>query len=106
MLTVSYKSTGAMPIDNERANAIIDIKSTMAQLIVRELEEAVVRALKLRAAKKGISAEAEHRAILREVLLRRSSHSFKAALLSMPDVGEDADFAIDRDLDRDDGLSA
>jgi plasmid stability protein len=94
-----------MPIDNEIPNDIIDIKQTMAQLIVRELEESVVRALKLRAAKKGVSAEAEHRTILREVLLRRSSRSFKEALLSMPDVGTDADFAIERDLDRDDGLS-
>ena len=94
-----------MPIDNEIPNDIIDIKETMAQLIVRELEESVVRALKLLAAKKGVSAEAEHRAILREVLLRRSSRSFKEALLAMPDVGTDADFAIERDLDRDDGLS-
>jgi len=95
-----------MPIDTKTPNDIIDIKSNMAQLIVRELEEAVVRALKLRAAKKGVSAEAEHRAILRGVLLRRSSRSFKEALLAMPNVGDDADFAIDRDLDRDDGLSA
>jgi plasmid stability protein len=94
-----------MPIDNEMPNDIIDITTSMAQLIVRELEESVVRALKLRAAKKGVSAEAEHRAILREVLLRRSSRSFKEALLAMPDVGKDADFAIERDLDRDDGLS-
>jgi len=92
-------------IDSKSPNDIIDIKSSMAQLIVRELEESVVRALKLRAAKKGVSAEAEHRAILREVLLRRSSRSFKDALLAMPDVGKDDDFAIDRDLDRDDGLS-
>jgi len=77
----------------------------MAQLIVRELEESVVRALKVRAANKGVSAEAEHRAILRDVLLRRSSRSFKEALLAMPDVGNDADFAIERDVDRDDGLS-
>lgn len=94
-----------MPIDNRAPKDIIDIKSTMAQLIVRELEDTVVRALKLRAAKKGVSAEAEHRAILREVLLGRSSRSFKDALLAMPNVGNDADFAIDRDLDRDDGLS-
>jgi len=94
-----------MSIDNPTRNDIIDIKSTMAQLIVRELDEAVVRALKVRAAKKGVSAEAEHRAILREVLLRQSSRSFKKALLAMPNVGKDADFAIDRDLDRDDGLS-
>jgi plasmid stability protein len=94
-----------MPIDTKAADDIIAITPTMAQLIVRELEESVVRALKLRAAKKGVSAEAEHRAILREVLLRRSSRSFKEALLAMPDVGKDDDFAIDRDLDRDDGLS-
>ena len=94
-----------MSIDNPTRNDIIDIKSTMAQLIVRELDEAVVRALKVRAAKKGVSAEAEHRAILREVLLRQSSRSFKKALLAMPNVGKDADFAIDRNLDRDDGLS-
>ena len=84
---------------------IIDINQPMPQLIVRDLEESIVRALKLRAAKKGVSAEAEHRAILREVLLRRSSRSFKEALLSMPNVGKDSDFAFDRDLDRDDGLS-
>ena len=94
-----------MSIDNEVPNDIIDIKQQMAQLIVRELEESVVRALKVRAAEKGVSAEAEHRAILREVLLRRSSRSFKKALLAMPDVGSDADFAIERDVDRDDGLS-
>lgn len=94
-----------MSIDNEAPNDIIDIKQQMAQLIVRELEESVVHALKVRAAKKGVSAEAEHRAILREVLLRRSSRSFKEALLAMPNVGDDADFAIERDVDRDDGLS-
>ena len=92
-------------IDKAVPTDIIDIKQQMAQLIVRELEESVVRALKVRAAKKGVSAEAEHRAILREVLLRRSSRSFKEALLAMPDVGDDADFAIERDVDRDDGLS-
>ena len=94
-----------MSIDSAVPSAISDIKQQMAQLIVRELEESVVRALKVRAAKKGVSAEAEHRAILREVLLRRSSRSFKEALLAMPDVGTDADFAIERDVDRDDGLS-
>lgn len=94
-----------MSIGNEVPSDIIDIKKQMAQLIVRELEESVVRALKVRAANKGVSAEAEHRAILRDVLLRRSSRSFKEALLAMPDVGNDADFAIERDVDRDDGLS-
>ena len=95
-----------MSIDNAVPTDIIDIKQQMAQLIVRELEESVVRALKVRAAKKGVSAEAEHRAILREVLLRRSSRSFKEALLAIPNVGDDSDFAIERDVDRDDGLSS
>ena len=95
-----------MSIDSKEANDIIDISRVMAQLIVRDLEEAVVRALKLRAAKRGVSAEAEHRAILRAVLLRRPGRSFKEALLSMPDVGDDADFVMDRDLDRGNGLSA
>lgn len=40
----------------------------MAQLTVRKLDEDLVRRLKVRAAQKGRSAEAEHRAILREVL--------------------------------------
>ena len=95
-----------MSIDNHPPADIIDIKSKMAQLIVRELEDTVVRALKVRAAKKGVSAEAEHRAILREVLLRRPGRSLKEALLAMPDLGNDADFDIERDLDRDDDLSA
>ena len=95
-----------MSIDNQPPADIIDIKSKMAQLIVRELEDTVVRALKVRAAKKGVSAEAEHRAILREVLLRRPGRSLKEALLAMPDLGNDADFDIERDLDRDDDLSA
>lgn len=78
----------------------------MAQLVVRNIEEALVRALKLRAAARGISAEAEHRAILREALLSkaRKGASFKRALASLPDVGDDDDFKVERDMDRDDGL--
>lgn len=41
----------------------------MAQLIVRNVDSAVVQALRDRAAANGRSAEAEHRAILAEVLL-------------------------------------
>ncbi len=36
----------------------------MAQLLVRNLSEALVRTLKLRAAEHGVSAEEEHRRIL------------------------------------------
>lgn len=68
----------------------------MAQLIVRNIDEIVVEALKQRAARNGRSAEAEHREILREALVRRGGKSLKQHLLEMPDVGEDADFEAPR----------
>lgn len=40
-----------------------------ANLHVRNVDEEVVRALKRRASEKGVSAEAEHRAILKLALL-------------------------------------
>ncbi len=64
----------------------------MAQLIVRNLDDKIVRELKLRAARNGRSAEAEHREILRRSLAQKPRKSIKDILLSMPDVGEDADF--------------
>lgn len=45
----------------------------MAQLLVRDLKEETVAALKKRAKEHGRSAEAEHRAILEEAL--KASHS-------------------------------
>jgi plasmid stability protein len=79
----------------------------MAQLLVRDIDEAIVRALKRRAAARGVSAEAEHRAILREALLpkQRKGASFKSALAALPNVGDDEDFALERDADRPDGIS-
>lgn len=66
----------------------------MPQLIVRNLDAVVVKALRERAASKGRSTEAEHREILREVLVAHPRRtSMKAALQAMPDVGADADFA-------------
>lgn len=63
------------------------------QLIVRNLEEEVVRELRLRAARHGRSAEAEHREILRQVLLpSKGKPSIKEHLLAIPPGGEDADF--------------
>lgn len=73
----------------------------MRQLIVRNLDDELVLALKRRAARHGRSAEAEHRAILREVLTKGLvERSFKDFLASMPDVGLDEDFAPPRDLPR------
>ena len=71
------------------------------QLIVRNLEEEVIRELKLRAARHGRSAEAEHREILRQVLLPEKKKSLKELLLAMPAVGEDADFKRLSDRGRD-----
>jgi plasmid stability protein len=74
--------------------ASMDRERTKNQLIVRNLEEEVVRELKLRAARHGRSAEAEHREILRQALLPTAEKKpFKALLLAIPQVGEDADFA-------------
>jgi len=74
----------------------------MRQLIVRHLEDDLVAALKRRAARHGRSAEAEHRAILREVLAgEREGLNFKALLAAMPDVGDDDELAPPRDLPRD-----
>ncbi len=65
----------------------------MAQLIVRNLDERLVRLLKRRAAEHGCSAEEEHRRILEQALMPRRKEGFKALLQRMPDVGEDEDFA-------------
>jgi plasmid stability protein len=66
----------------------------MAQLIVRNLDPEIVSRLRRRAAQHGRSVEAEHREILREVLLPARGHAtFKDHLLAMPDAGGDDDFA-------------
>ncbi|HVT43307.1 MAG TPA: DNA-binding protein [Thermoanaerobaculia bacterium] len=64
----------------------------MARLIVRNIEEDLVRELKVRAARHGRSAEEEHRQILRRVLQERHGSTLKESLSEMPDVGDDADF--------------
>ena len=65
----------------------------MANLVVRNINEDVVKALKARAGMHGVSAEAEHRKILELVLMKPRKKSFTEVLLSMPDVGGDQDFA-------------
>lgn len=73
----------------------------MKQLVVRNVDDETVRALKQRAARHGRSAEAEHRAILRDALSSDPSRtSFKRFLASMPDTGLDEDFVVRRDLPR------
>ena len=65
----------------------------MAQLVVRNLPEELVRALKQRAAKRNRSAEQEHREILKAALRGVQRKPLAEVLASMPNVGKDSDFA-------------
>jgi len=65
----------------------------MANLIVRNIDDDIANALKVRASQHGISAEAEHRRILEQALTQPKEKSFVEVLAQIPDVGEDADFA-------------
>ena len=64
----------------------------MANLLLRNVDDTIVQSLREQAAANGRSAEAEHRAILAEALGRPKRRTFAQVLLSMPEVGEDADF--------------
>jgi antitoxin FitA len=64
----------------------------MANLLVRGIDEALVQALRERAALHGRSAEAEHREILATSLRRPKKRSFAEVLADMPDVGQDVEF--------------
>ncbi|TMQ08377.1 MAG: DNA-binding protein [Deltaproteobacteria bacterium] len=72
----------------------------MAQLIVRNIDQALVDLLKRRASEHRRSAEAEHREILRAALQPRSATSLRDHLLAMPDVGDDSDFVVKRSRGR------
>lgn len=65
----------------------------MAQLIVRNLPNELVQALKRRAARANRSAEEEHREILRAALQGTRRKSFAELLATMPNAGKDEDFA-------------
>ena len=65
---------------------------TMANLIVRNIDDDIANALKQRARQHGVSAEAEHRQILEQALTRPKKKSFVEVLSRIPDVGEDSDF--------------
>ena len=64
----------------------------MASLVVRNIDDNTVKALKARAGKHGISAEAEHRKILESVLFAHKKKNFAEVLSSIPNVGIDSDF--------------
>lgn len=69
----------------------------MAQLVVRRIDDELVDRLKERAAANQRSAEEEHRQILSRALRGPKRRSFAEVLASMPNVGEDADFARSQD---------
>jgi len=61
-------------------------------LIIHDIEPALLRALAVTAAAHGRSTEAEHREILRAALTPRKRRTLKEVLASLPDVGTDGDF--------------
>ena len=87
--------------------AVDAINDCMAQLVVRELESELVQRLKERAVEHGVSAEEEHRRILRQALTQPEDDfpDLKTLLLGMPDAGEDADFGRIREFPREVDLS-
>ena len=74
----------------------------MANLVVRNLDQHIVDALKQRAAKHGRSMEAEHRVLLEELLLHPKGKSFAEVLATMPNVGQDEDFERADDVETSD----
>ncbi len=64
----------------------------MANLIVRNIDDEIANALKQRAKRHRRSAEAEHRLILWQALMRPRQKRFIEVLAQMPNVGEDTDF--------------
>ena len=68
----------------------------MAQLMVRNLPDELVRALKQQAARRNRSAEQEHREILKAALQGPARKCLAEVLAKIPNVGEDADFVRDQ----------
>jgi plasmid stability protein len=74
-----------------------------SQLIVRNLDDEIVDALRRRAAQHGRSAEAEHREILRAALSPKPHTSLKKHLLAIPKSvadEEDEDFVFEHRKER------
>ncbi len=69
----------------------------MSQLVVRNIEPEIVEALRQRAAAANISAEEQHRRLLREALARPRKLTFEELILSMPNGGRDEDFERDHE---------
>lgn len=72
----------------------------MAQLLVRKIEDGVVRKLREQAMREGVSLEEAHRRVLRRSLLGEYPPSFKEYLRSMPDMADDTFFERPRKAGR------
>lgn len=64
----------------------------MASLIVRNVDESLVEALKRQARRQGLSAEALHRRILHDHLCGPTRKKLSQLLQEIPAVGLDSDF--------------
>jgi len=92
-LTSPGRSTSWRPqIRMISLQSLDSVGGNMANLIVRNVDEDIIKALKSRAGRHGTSAEAEHRKILAQALLKRRKRSFAQVLAAMPNVGKDSDF--------------
>ena len=90
-----------LQVRNALPRVISLISFFMAQLLVRNLEDAVIRALKQKAAEEGTSVEEAHRRILRVALLsKKPKKGFKEFLLEMPEGVDDHVFDRHRNQPR------
>jgi plasmid stability protein len=69
----------------------------MPQLLVRKIEPAVVKELRVRAANQGISVEEAHRRLLREVLLGEKPEAGSDFLAYLCSVPKDSEITFERD---------
>ena len=78
---------------------------TMPQLLVRNLDASVVKLLRRRAAAHGISAEEEHRRILKEALTQpaKRPETLMEFLLSPDGCAPDVDLELERSSDAEAG---
>jgi antitoxin FitA len=95
ILTVAHLNLFFEPPAAAASSTLTDTLE-MAQLLVRNVPDDLVKALKRRAAKHYRSAEQEHREILQAALQSPRRLSLAEVLAAMPDVGKDEDFSRDQ----------
>ena len=76
----------------------------MSQLLVRDIPESLVKKLKRRAVENGVSAEEEHRRILKAALAesaeKKKPRTLKDAFEELGEIAPDFEFVRDRSLSR------